>query len=114
AEISQELPYEDALCIMSEPYALWAISGDKKVAEKLSFINVKAGAFVEPDITRFKELKLRLLNGTHTLTCGLAYMAGFPTVKEAMNDTDFSAFLSELMFKEVAPSIPYPLSKEES
>lgn len=113
-EIRKELDYEDALCIMSEPYALWAISGDEKVAEKLSFIQVKAGAFVEPDITRFKELKLRLLNGTHTLTCGLAYLAGFSTVKEAMNDTDFSAFLSELMFKEIVPSIPYELSKEES
>lgn len=114
AEIGQELPYEDELCIMSEPYALWAISGDTKVAEKLSFVQVKAGAFVEPDITRFKELKLRLLNGTHTLTCGLAYMAGFSTVKEAMNDGDFYTFLSDLMFKELAPSIPYALEKEES
>lgn len=113
-EIRKELPYDDALCIMSEPYALWAISGNEEVAAKLSFVNVKAGAFVEPDITKFKELKLRLLNGTHTLTCGLAYLAGFATVKEAMNDADFSTFLSELMFKEVAPSIPYALSKEES
>ena len=113
-EIRKELPYEDSLCIMSEPYALWAISGDEKVAEKLSFVRVKAGAFVEPDITRFKELKLRLLNGTHTLTCGLAYLAGFSTVKEAMSDGDFFTFLNELMFKEIVPSIPYALSKEES
>lgn len=113
-EIRRDLPYEDPLCIMSEPYALWAISGNEKVAEKLSFVQVGAGAFVEPDITRFKELKLRLLNGTHTLTCGLAYLAGFATVKEAMNDADFSAFLGELMFKEIVPSIPYELSREES
>lgn len=113
-EIGRELPYKDSLCIMSEPYALWAISGDEKVAGKLSFVTVKAGAFVEPDITRFKELKLRLLNGTHTLTCGLAYLAGFATVKEAMNDAAFYTFLSDLMFKEVAPSIPYALSREES
>jgi tagaturonate reductase len=112
-EINQELSYTDELLIMSEPYALWAISGDDKVKEKLSFVQVNAGAFVEPDITKFKELKLRLLNGTHTLTCGLAYLGGFSTVKEAMADDDFSQFLTELMFKEVGPSIPYTLTTEE-
>lgn len=112
-EINQELSYSDDLLIMSEPYALWAISGDEKVKEKLSFVQVNAGAFVEPDITKFKELKLRLLNGTHTLTCGLAHLGGFSTVKEAMADADFLQFLTELMFKEVGPSIPYTLGTEE-
>ncbi|MEI9910782.1 MAG: hypothetical protein WDO71_14585 [Bacteroidota bacterium] len=27
-------------------------------------------------------MKLRLLNGTHTFTCGLAFLAGFETVRE--------------------------------
>jgi tagaturonate reductase len=112
-EIQQELPYADDLLIMSEPYALWAISGDDNVRKKLSFVEVNAGAFVEPDITKFKELKLRLLNGTHTLTCGLAYLGGFSTVKEAMADSEFSQFLTQLMMTEIGPSIPYALSKEE-
>lgn len=113
-EIQQELPYSDDLLIMSEPYALWAISGNGKVKETLSFVKVNAGAFVEPDITKFKELKLRLLNGTHTLTCGLAYLGGFDTVKQAMADADFYTFLYTLLFKELAPSIPYSLAEGES
>ena len=113
-EINAGLGYRDDLLIMSEPYALWAISGDEKVKEKLSFVQVNAGAFVEPDITRFKELKLRLLNGTHTLTCGLAYLGGYGTVKTAMSDPDFNTFLSRLMAQEIAPSIPFDVSPEES
>ena len=31
------------------------------------------------DIEKFKELKLRILNGTHTFCCGLAVSAGFET-----------------------------------
>lgn len=113
-EIKGELPYQDDLLIMSEPYALWAISGDEKVKEKLSFVNINAGAFVEQDITKYKELKLRLLNGTHTLTCGLAFFAGFKTVKEAMADQAFYSFLSRLMTEEIAPSIPYALDSAET
>ncbi len=111
-QIKKELAYEDSLAIMAEPYALWAISGDEKVKEKLSFTG--NGAFVEEDITKYKELKLRLLNGTHTLTCGLAFFAGFPTVKDAMQDPGFSKFLTDLMQKEIGPAIPYALKEGEA
>src|SRR5690606_19227584 len=64
--------------------------------------------------TKYKELKLRLLNGTHTLTCGLAFFAGFPTVKDAMQDPGFSRFLTDLMQKEIGPAIPYALKEGEA
>jgi tagaturonate reductase len=111
-ELRAELNYEDDLLIMAEPYGLWAISGDAKVKEKLSFVG--HGAFVEQDITKYKELKLRLLNGTHTMTCGLAFFAGFKTVKEAMQDTDFANFLTRMMEEEIGPSIPYALAPGEA
>jgi tagaturonate reductase len=53
----------------------------------------------------FRELKLRLLNGSHTFSCGLAYLAGFRTVKEAMDNADFAAYIDGLMKQEIAPSI---------
>ncbi len=112
--INASMDYQDDLAIVAEPYALWAIQGDETVAKKLSFIQVNEGAFVENNIEKYKELKLRLLNGTHTLTCALAYQAGFITVKEAMNNTDFYAFIKKLMYSEVGPSIPYELDKQES
>lgn len=111
-QIRKELDYEDELLIMAEPYALWAISGDQKVKERLSFVG--HGAFVEEDITKYKELKLRLLNGTHTMTCGLAFFAGFKTVKDAMQVPAFSEFLTRMMEEEIGPSIPYPLAPGEA
>jgi tagaturonate reductase len=80
------------------------------VKEVLSFGQVDEGVIVEPNIDLYRELKLRLLNGTHTLSCGLAYLAGFKTVSEGMEDEYLSTFVSNLMLAELAPSIPYKVS----
>ncbi len=104
--IEEKLGYEDELMIMAEPYRLWAIeSAADTVQKKLSFALGDAGVIIAPDITKFRELKLRLLNGTHTLNCGLATLAGFQTVKQAMQNTDFKKFTAHLMLDEIAPSI---------
>ena len=58
-----------------------------------------------PDINKFRELKLRLLNATHTLSCGLAHLSGFTTVKEAMKDEVFVTFVSSLMAQEIIPLV---------
>ena len=114
ARLEQDLGYSDELLAISEVYRLWAIEGDDKVRSVLSFATADAGVVIEQDIEIYRELKLRLLNGVHTLSCGLAVLAGFPTVKSAMDDADFSAFVADLMLKEIAPNIPYDLSLAEA
>lgn len=113
-QTQQHLGYEDDLLISSEVYRLWAISGDEKVSEKLSFAQADSGVVITPNINLHRELKLRLLNGTHTLTCGLAYLAGFETVKSAMDDETMEGFIAELMRTEIAPAIPFDVSKNET
>jgi len=104
-----ELGYKDDLLTMSEVYRLWAIEGNEAVKEVLSFAKADEGVIIEPNIDIYRELKLRLLNGTHTLSCGIAFLSGFKTVKEAMDDEQMSSFITELMQEEIAPSIPYDL-----
>lgn len=105
-EAEKKLGYEDKLLIMSEPYRLWAIETKQvRTASILSFSSVDAGVVLARDINKFRELKLRLLNATHTLSCGLAYLAGFTTVKEAMADSCFRSFVASLMQDEIAPLV---------
>ena len=113
-QLQQDLGYTDGLLSISEVYRLWAIEGDEKVQSVLSFAAADAGVVIRPDIGIFRELKLRLLNGTHTLSCGLAYLSGFATVKNAMDDPGFSAFVADLMLTEIAPAIPYELPYQEA
>jgi tagaturonate reductase len=102
----ERLGYEDQLMIMSEPYRLWAIETDSDRTKRiLSFSQCDESVVLAPDINKFRELKLRLLNATHTLSCGLAHLAGFTTVKEAMQDDVFVSFVSALMQEEIIPLV---------
>jgi tagaturonate reductase len=106
AQVEQQLGYSDELMIMSEPYRLWAIeTSNERTRDILSFSKSDSSVVISPDINRFRELKLRLLNATHTFSCGLAYLAGFRTVKEAMNDRGFAEYISALMLQEIVPLV---------
>lgn len=106
ARIEKENGYSDGLMIVSEPYALWAIAVKKESTLKaLSFSQVHKGVVIAPDISMFLELKLRLLNGSHTFSCGLAYLCGFRTVREAMQDSIFNSFVERMMLEELVPSV---------
>ncbi len=108
-----ELGYQDDLMIMAEPYRLWAIEGNERVRQKLTFSAVDAGVKIEPSITKFKELKLRLLNAPHTLCCSVAHLMGFVTVKEAMKNAEFLAFMRGVMFDEISPCLGKSIEQEE-
>ncbi len=113
-QLQHDLGYTDELLTVCEVYRLWAIEGDEGVRNVLSFRAVDEGVIIEPDIEIYRELKLRLLNGAHTLSCGLAVLAGFTTVKKGMDDPAFATFVSDLMMKEIAPSIPYAPARENA
>ena len=112
-KIQQQLGYDDALLTMCEDYRLWAIEGDDEVKRILSFASEADGAFVKPGIDIFKFLKLHLLNGTHTLSASLAYLAGFDIVKDAMEDKVFSSYVENLMQNDIAKAIPYDIEEHE-
>ena len=104
--IEKRLGYTDELMIMSEPYRLWAIeTNSQRTHEILSFSTADKSVVLTSNINKFRELKLRLLNATHTLSCGLAYLSGFTTVKEAMQDESFVAYLNNLIHQEIIPLV---------
>lgn len=113
-ELEDELGYQDDLITMSEVYSLWAIEGNDKIKSVLSFAAADKGVVIAPDIHKFKELKLRLLNGTHSLTCGVAFLSGIVSVKEAMDNSVVSKFVKDLMTQEIAKAIPYEMPQEDA
>ena len=104
--LQAKLGYKDNLLISSEPFALWAIESSKATTiEKLSFSKIDESIVIAPSIIKFRELKLRLLNGTHTFSTAVAILAGFDTVIEAMNNSDFNKFINQLIHQELVPCI---------
>lgn len=102
-KIEEKLGYSDKLMINAEPFNLWAIEATApRVTELLSFASVNPGMVISANIEKFRELKLRLLNGTHSFSCALAYLAGFETVKESLADESVTTFVRRLMLLEIA------------
>jgi tagaturonate reductase len=102
----EKLGYQDDLMIMSEVYSLWAIeTTSQRTKDILSFSAIDKGIILTSNINKYREIKLRLLNGTHTFSCGLAYLAGFETVKDAMANKSMNLFFYDLMKHEIGPCI---------
>ena len=111
-KIQAALGYEDELMTKSEVFRLWAIEGDEKVKQVLSFSKIDESIIITPDITLFKELKLRLLNGTHTFNCGTAFLCGFDITRDAVKDPVYGQFTKNLMHREIAAAIPFEIDKK--
>jgi tagaturonate reductase len=114
AEMSARQGFKDDLLIVSEVYRLWAIEGDSYVRTVLTFAETDHGVIIEPNIDLFRELKLRLLNGTHTLASGLCFLKGLDTVRESMENAETATFIADVMLKELAPAIPYKVDAERA
>ncbi|WP_088102810.1 tagaturonate reductase [Halalkalibacter urbisdiaboli] len=103
-EFNQLLGYEDVLLTAGEPYHMFAIEAGDDVAERIPFhkagLNVKWG-----DVTPFRELKVRLLNGPHTMMFAACYLSGVDTVLEAMEDQDLVAFVKQGLYQEILPTV---------
>ncbi|GAB3642573.1 tagaturonate reductase [Spirosoma arcticum] len=99
--------YEDELLTFTEPYHLWAIEGDDRVRKTLSFADASTPQIIiDEDINFYRERKLRVLNGTHTLTMPLGYLLGLETVADEMKHPDMSRFVESLMLDEIVPTVP--------
>jgi len=105
-ELEQALGYEDKLLTVAEPYRLWAIEGDERVREMLSFAGADPGVVIEEDITFYRERKLRILNGGHTISVPMGYLLGLETVRDCMEHPLMSRFMEEVITQEIVPTVP--------
>ena len=100
------LQYSDNLMINSEPFALWAIElkNNQKV-QKLSFSICNNEVVITDNIQKYITLKLRLLNATHTLLCGICLLTNVDTVYNSMQLPSIKNIIKPLMFEEIIPCI---------
>ena len=110
AEIEARLGYRDALLTVTEPHSLWAIESDPAALREAFPIDAApAGSVIfAPDISPYRDRKLRMLNGVHTAMAPIALMTGVQTVREAVEHPKLGALLTLLLLSEIAPSMPLP------
>ncbi|UHL63225.1 mannitol dehydrogenase family protein [Paralcaligenes sp. KSB-10] len=94
ARAEQLVGAHDASPVVAEPFSQWVIE-DAFSSNRPAWESV--GATFTDDVGAFEEMKLRLLNGSHSALAYLGGLAGCKTVAAAMQDPGLARFVRALM-----------------
>ena len=100
--IRQETGYRDLCGVVCEDFRQWVIE-DNFVAGRPAW--EKAGAMLVSDVLPYEEMKLRMLNGSHSFLAYNGSLAGYKYIYQCMQDPDFNAATLRLMLDEQAKSL---------
>ncbi len=103
AGVARALGLEDHGAVVAEPFRQWVIEDDfagPRPAWEL------AGALLVDDAGPHEAVKLRLLNGTHSMLAYVGGLAGARTVAGAWGDPEVSAVAERLQAEDLEPSLP--------
>ncbi|MCY4006023.1 MAG: mannitol dehydrogenase family protein [Rhodobacteraceae bacterium] len=95
----------DAAAIECETFRQWVIE-DHFPTERPCW--EAGGALFTDDVRPYEEMKLRMLNGTHSMIAYAGFLAGHRTVREAMEDHDLSALAARHLAAAAATLGPVP------
>ena len=101
-ELGETLGCYDPVAVQCEPFFQWVIEDN--------FVNgrpawEKAGAELVQDVLPFEEMKLRMLNGSHSFLAYRGYLAGYQHISDCMADEHFLHAARTLMLAEQAPTL---------
>lgn len=102
AEITRTLGVEDPCAISCEPFIQWVVE-DNFVAGRPDWD--VAGVQLVQDVLPWEQMKLRMLNGSHSFLAYLGYLAGFAHISDCMQDAHFRRAARRLMLDEQAPTL---------
>jgi tagaturonate reductase len=107
--LQASLGYEDKLLVTAEIFHFFAIEAPvdvmPKISQELPFDKAGLNVIWTADATPYKQRKVRILNGAHTMSVLAAYLAGKETVGEMMQDDVFVQYLRRGIFDEIIPTL---------
>lgn len=92
--LAEDIGVVDRGAVVTEPFSQWII--ENCFAQPMpDWKNM--GALLVDDVLPYEDLKLRLLNGTHSIIAYLGNLAGYEYVHEVIKDKDFSSLIEKYM-----------------
>lgn len=101
-EITRELGVADPCAISCEPFIQWVIENNFVAGRPQWEV---AGVQMVDDVLPWEQMKLRMLNGSHSFLAYLGYLAGFQHISDCMQDSAFREAAYRLMMNEQAPTL---------
>lgn len=103
--ICESLGYQDDLLVAAELYHLWVIEGPESLAKLLPFREIGLNVIWTADQSKYRQRKVRILNGAHTTGIPVSYQYGLNTVQEMMENTDTGDFVRQAIYQEIIPAL---------
>ena len=110
ARYEQQLGEKDDVLVCGEPFHFFVIETPAGFDLEKELPLQKAGINVvyTPDIQPYRTRKVRFLNATHTTMVYLGLEKGFTEVAQCIADPDFNAFVRQVIFDEIFPTVNLP------
>lgn len=102
ARIAGQLGLNDAWPVMTEPFCQWVVEDNFPVGRPAW---EKFGVTMVSDVGPFEDMKLRLLNGSHSGIAYLGLLSGHATVDRAFADPAIREFV-DWLWAEAIPTLP--------
>lgn len=102
-DIFKELGCRDELLDTAEPYHLWVIEGNFE--DELPLVRAGFNVIWTDDVSPYKKMKVRILNGSHTSLVFPSLLCGVETVGESLNDPMLRKFLDTCLFNYILPML---------
>lgn len=96
---------DDKAPVYCEDFIQWVVE-DKFAAGRPKWEEV--GVEFTDDVTAYENMKLSLLNASHTLLSYPSFLAGYRKVDDAMHDKRIVKFVKDFMDKDITPYVPAP------
>ncbi len=104
-QVADSMGYYDAIPVPAEAFSMWVME-DHFATSRPAW--EKAGAIFSDEVDRYELVKLRLLNGSHSLISYLGALSGSPTIPQARGRDEIAEAILTAMYCEYLPSITLP------
>lgn len=95
----------DRIPVSCEAFSQWVIE-DRFNGHRPAF--ERAGATVVEDVAPWEDMKLRMLNGSHSLLAYLGFLGGLEYVSDCMQQPEYVALIRHYMLEEAARTLDMP------
>jgi len=106
--ITEELGYEDKLVVEGEIFHLWVIEGPALVRREFPADKAGLNVLFTDSMKPYRDRKVTLLNGPHTVLSPVSWLYGLDTVREACEDAKIGAYVRKVMYEELLPTLELP------
>ncbi len=104
-QLARTLGMTDAAAVFAEPFRQWVI--ERHFAGPVPPWD-KVGAEFVNDVRPFEEMKLRLLNASHSMLAWIGVVAGIDTIAEAVTVDSLWRMVTRYMHTEARPTLQLP------